>query len=58
MLNQKEIAKKLGVSEATVSRWVKARLIPYFSLNGLVRFDERVIDSWVEKRRVRTKQAV
>lgn len=58
MLTQKQIAKKLGVSEATVSRWVKARRIPYFSLNGLVRFDEKVIDSWIEKRRVRTKQVL
>jgi excisionase family DNA binding protein len=56
MLTQKQIAKKLGVSGATVSRWVAAKKIPYYRLNGLVRFDESVIDSWVEKRRVRTKQ--
>ena len=57
MLSQKQIAQKLGVSEMTISRWVKARTIPYYQLNGIVRFDEKVIESWLEKRKVRTKQA-
>lgn len=56
MLNQKQIAKKLGVSERTIGRWVNANSIPYYLLNGIVRFDESVIDSWLEKKRVRVKQ--
>lgn len=56
MLSQKQLSKKLGVSETTVSRWVKAKAIPYYLLNGIVRFDEQVIDSWLEKKRVRVKQ--
>lgn len=56
MLNQKEVAKKLGVSERTIGRWVDARKIPYYNLNGIKRFDEDVINAWLEKRRVRTRQ--
>lgn len=55
MLSQKKVAEKLGLSEATISRWVKERKIPYFLLNGIVRFDEKVIDSWIQKRTVRQK---
>jgi len=58
VLSQKQIAEKLGVSESTVSRWVKAKSIPYYLLNGLVRFDERVIAAWVEKKKVRERQIV
>ena len=55
MLNTKQVAEKLGVSERTIERWMTDRKIPYYRLNGIIRFDEAVIDSWVQKRQVRTK---
>jgi PTS system nitrogen regulatory IIA component len=55
MLNKKEVAKKLGVSETTIKRWMKDRKIPYYLLNGIVRFDEQKIDMWVERKSVRVK---
>lgn len=58
MLNRKQVAKKLGVSERTIHRWTLARTIPHYILNGITRYDEKVIDSWLEKKRVRVKQIV
>jgi excisionase family DNA binding protein len=58
MLTKKEVAEKLGVSEKTIQRWMKERLIPYSKLNGIVRFDEKKIDMWVERRTVRLKTAI
>jgi excisionase family DNA binding protein len=58
MLNRKQVAKKLGVSERTINRWTIARVIPYYRVNGIVRYDEKMIDGWLEKKRVRVKSIV
>jgi excisionase family DNA binding protein len=58
MLTKKKVAEKLGVSERTIERWMKDRLIPYSRINGLVRFDEKKIDMWLERRSVRLKTAI
>lgn len=55
MLSKKEVAKKLNVSEKTIDRWMKARKIPYFNINGIYRFDEQVIDMWLQRKQVRLK---
>jgi excisionase family DNA binding protein len=58
MLNRKEVAKKLGVSERTINRWTKDRKIPYCNLNGIIRFDEQKIDLWLQRKEVRMKSEV
>jgi excisionase family DNA binding protein len=55
LLNKKEIAKKIGVSERTVQRWIQARSIPYKNINGMIRFDETIIEKWLERKDVRVK---
>jgi excisionase family DNA binding protein len=55
LLNKKEIAKKIGVSERTVQRWIQARAIPYKNINGFIRFDETIIEKWLERKDVRVK---
>jgi excisionase family DNA binding protein len=55
MMTAKEVANKIHVSQATVSRWVKGRKIPYYLLNGIVRFDEKEVDSWLKNKSVRVK---
>jgi excisionase family DNA binding protein len=55
LLNKKEIAKKLNVSERTIERWMNARAIPYKNLNGIIRFDETIIEKWLERKDVRVK---
>lgn len=58
MLSRREVASKLGVSLSTIDRWIKERKIPYLNLNGIVRFDSQVVDSWLEKRKVKAKSFV
>jgi excisionase family DNA binding protein len=55
MLNRKELASKLRVSERTIHRWTEERLIPYYLLNGIKRYDEAEIDQWLKTKKVRTK---
>ncbi len=57
MLNTKQVAEKLGVSVRTIERWRKDRKIPYYNLNGIIRFDEQIIESWLQKRIVKLKTA-
>ena len=38
-LTQTELAYKLGVSFRSVSNWTAAKLIPYYRLDGVMRFD-------------------
>lgn len=58
MLNRKEVAKKLGVSERTIHRWTTSRTIPYSLINGIIRFDEQKIDNWLARKEVRTRVIV
>jgi excisionase family DNA binding protein len=58
LLNKKEIAKKLGVSETTVKRWMRQRTIPYKNINGMIRFDETIIEKWLERKDVRVKSII
>jgi excisionase family DNA binding protein len=55
LLNRKQCAKKLGVSERTINRWTKDRKIPYNNLNGIIRFDEEKIDNWLRMKEVRMR---
>ncbi len=55
MLNTKQVAEKLGVSESTIKRWTRDRKIPYANVNGIIRFDEQKIDMWLERKSVRMK---
>jgi excisionase family DNA binding protein len=57
VLNKKETAKKLGVSERTITRWMEDRKIPYYLLNGIARFDSEKLDNWIRLREVKQKQS-
>jgi excisionase family DNA binding protein len=56
MLSVPQVAKKLGVCENTICQWVKDRKIPYFNLNGVVRFQEESVDTWLQRKQVKQKQ--
>jgi predicted site-specific integrase-resolvase len=55
MLSRIQVAEKIGVSPQTIDKWTRAGKIPYFNLNGIKRFDEKIIDSWIQKRMVKSK---
>jgi excisionase family DNA binding protein len=56
MMNKKEIAEELAVSEKTITRWMKDRKIPYSNINGIIRFDPEKIKMWLSRKEVRPKQ--
>jgi excisionase family DNA binding protein len=47
-LNVAELAKLLKVTEATVLRWGKKRLIPCIRIGDVIRFDGNMLADWVE----------
>ena len=47
----KELSAYLTVKESTLYSWVHNGTIPFHRLNGLIRFDMREIESWVEASR-------
>jgi excisionase family DNA binding protein len=55
LLTKKQVAKMLNVSQSTIERSMKSRKIPYYLLNGIVRFDEEKIDNWIKMKQVRQK---
>ena len=48
----KELAEYLGVKESTIYSWVHQRVIPYYKIGRLPRFDSSEIEEWILKKRV------
>ncbi len=44
-----EVAGYLGVTKVVVHSWVSERKIPYIEIGGLIKFDLRRIDTWIEE---------
>jgi len=55
-LNVRQVAKLLGVSEATIQRWVRDRWVPAFRINGTIRFDAQMLADWIEQLLVKQGQ--
>ena len=45
----KEISIYLKVKESTLYSWVHNGIMPFYKLNGLLRFDMAEIEAWVRK---------
>jgi excisionase family DNA binding protein len=52
-LDAGQVAEMLGLSTATIRKWVLIRYIPYQKLGRAVRFSAPEIREWVKKRTVR-----
>ena len=50
--NTKELSEYLGVSINTIYYWVQIGAIPYYKLGVSLKFDNRLIEEWLEKKRV------
>ena len=50
LLNVGQVAVMMGVSVATVRRWVLSRYIPYRKIGKAVRFSLPEIREWLERR--------
>lgn len=45
----KEISNLLKIKESTLYSWVQQQTIPFYKLNGLLRFDLDEIKKWIQK---------
>ena len=46
----KEISKYLGISESTTRTLVREHKIPFFKLNGSIKFDLDVVNEWINNK--------
>ena len=50
--NIKELSEYLDVSVNTIYYWVQIMEIPHYKLGGKLKFDNHLIDKWLETKRV------
>lgn len=56
LLTVKQVAERLNVAPKTVRKWRQMGKIPATMLpGGMLRFSERVVNAWVEKRTVKAR---
>lgn len=44
-----QAAEYLGQSEYTLREWVRLRKIPFFKVNGAIKFRKSRLDKWIDK---------
>lgn len=49
LLSLKELSKYVGVSKATIYRYIKGRKIPAIKVGRLWKFRKEKIDEWLDK---------
>jgi excisionase family DNA binding protein len=52
LLDVQEVAAMLGLSTATIRKWVLVRSIPYHKMGKAVRFSSSEVQEWVKDRLV------
>lgn len=48
ILTVKQVAELIQAKQSTVYAWAEQGIIPFFKLNGLLRFSEEKILSWIQ----------
>lgn len=48
LLTISQVSDILQVKKSTIYSWTFTRKIPYVKINGVLRFKEKVISSWIE----------
>ena len=56
LLNPQDVARILKVAKVTVYAWAHRGLIPFFKLEGTIRFTLTDVRKFVESRRIETKK--
>ena len=49
LLTVKDMATRLQVKEKTIYAWASQRKIPCAKINGVIRFDAREIEQWLQR---------
>jgi len=47
LIKTDEAAKLLGIKPWTLRAWVSEKRVPYVKLGRLVRFDEKMLEEWI-----------
>lgn len=55
LLTAQEIAGQLQVHIETIYQWVSQKRIPYVKVGRATRFDQKDIDNWIEKRKIKAR---
>lgn len=50
LLTVDDLSNALQVSRSTVYRWVQSDFVPHLKIGGTVRFDEKAVRRWLDKR--------
>jgi len=50
LLTPQEIAEVLGVQPSTIYQWTHQGYIPYIKIGKFVRFKEKDVEKWVERK--------
>jgi excisionase family DNA binding protein len=51
LLTPKQLSEILQVSRGVIYKWIYMGFIPHYKLGGQVRFKERDIEAWLNKRK-------
>ena len=51
LLKPKDVCQLVGIELATLYSWTSNDLIPYFKINGLLRFKTSEIERWLKLKR-------
>jgi excisionase family DNA binding protein len=51
LLTPKQLSEILQVSKGVIYKWTHTGFIPHYKLGGQVRFKERDIEAWLNKRK-------
>ena len=51
LIGVKKLAEQLDTTPNTLYDWVRKRKIPYYKVNGSLKFDEKEIDKWIEEKK-------
>lgn len=49
IMSVSQAAEYLGQSEHTIREWVRMRKVPYFKVNGAIKFRKTKLDRWIDK---------
>jgi excisionase family DNA binding protein len=52
LMTSDELAQYLRSKKSTIYKMTCAKQIPYLKVGGLLRFDQKQIDAWLEKLKV------
>jgi len=53
LLTIKELSELTKVKVSTLYVWVSKGMIPSFKLNGLLRFDQKEIEEWIQNSKIK-----